>query len=57
MERLYLTRAKKRRIYGQTAPRVLAPFVTDIENQLKRDETPLPKKKKEGMDPKQLKLF
>ncbi len=57
MERLYLTRAKKRRIYGQTEPRVLAPFVTDIENQLKRDETPLPKKKKEGTDPKQLMLF
>jgi len=57
MERLYLTRAKKRRIYGQTERRVLSPFVADIENQLKKDETPLPKKKKAGTDPKQLNLF
>jgi len=57
MERLYLTRAKERRIYGQTKPRVLSPFVTDIEYQLKRDETPPPKKKKAGTDQKQLKLF
>ena len=55
MERLYLTRAKKRRIYGQTEPRVLSPFVADIENQLKKDETP--QKKKTGTDQKQLKLF
>jgi uncharacterized protein (TIGR00375 family) len=57
MERLYLTRAKNRRIYGQTMPRVLSSFVTDIENQLKRDETPLPKKKKADSESKQLKLF
>ncbi len=57
MERLYLTRAKQRRIYGQTQPRALSPFVTDIENQLKKDETPLPKKKKVATDDKQLKLF
>jgi len=55
MQRLYLTRAKKRRIYGQTEPRVLSPFVADIENQLKKDETP--QKKKTGTDQKQLKLF
>ncbi|MGB5746725.1 MAG: UvrD-helicase domain-containing protein [Desulfobacterales bacterium] len=57
MVRLYLTRAKKRRIYGQTELRVLSPFVADIENQLKKDETPLPKKKKTVTDHKQLKLF
>jgi superfamily I DNA/RNA helicase len=57
MERLYLTRAKKRRIYGQSEPRALSPFVADIENQLKRDETPLPKKKKAEKDDRQLQLF
>jgi DNA helicase-2/ATP-dependent DNA helicase PcrA len=57
MERLYLTRAKQRRIYGQTESRQLSPFVTDIENQLKKDETPLPKKKKATAEDKQLKLF
>ena len=57
MERLYLTRAKKRQIYGQTEPRALSPFLTDIENQLKKDETPLPKKKNAAADDKQLKLF
>jgi DNA helicase II / ATP-dependent DNA helicase PcrA len=57
MERLYLTRAKKRRIYGQTEPRVLSAFVSDIENQLKKDESPLPKQKKPETVDKQLKLF
>jgi superfamily I DNA/RNA helicase len=57
MKRLYLTCAKNRRIYGQTEPRELSAFVTDIENQLKKDETPLPKKKKVATDDKQLKLF
>ncbi|MEE4263070.1 MAG: UvrD-helicase domain-containing protein [Desulfobacteraceae bacterium] len=57
MERVYLTRAKKRRIYGQTELRVLSTFVSDIENQLKRDETPLPKKKKAEKDHRQLQLF
>ena len=57
MVRLYLTRAKKRRIYGQTELRVLSPFVADIENQLKKDETPRSQKKKIAADQKQLKLF
>ena len=57
MEMLYLTRAKKRRIYGQTLPRELSPFVIDIENQLKMDETPRPKKKKAEAVDNQLKLF
>jgi DNA helicase-2/ATP-dependent DNA helicase PcrA len=57
MERLYLTRAKKRRIYGQAEPRALSAFVTDIETQLKQDETPQLRKKKATIDDKQLKLF
>lgn len=57
MERLYLTRAKKRRIYGQAEPRALSAFVTDIETQLKQDETPQLRKKKAAIDDKQLKLF
>jgi superfamily I DNA/RNA helicase len=57
MERLYLTRAEKRRIYGQTESRVLSPFVADIEKQLKKDETPLLRKKNTGSEQEQLKLF
>jgi uncharacterized protein (TIGR00375 family) len=57
MERLYLTRTKNRQIYGQTEPRDLSPFVSDIENQFKRDESPLPKKKKTNTEERQLKLF
>jgi superfamily I DNA/RNA helicase len=57
MERLYLTRAKTRRIYGQSQPRVISPFVIDIEKQLNRDETQILKKKKAETDHKQLKLF
>ena len=56
MERLYLTRAKKRSVYGKLLPRSPSPFVADIENRLKKDESPQfkPKKTKEQ---KQLKLF
>ena len=58
MERLYLTRAKKRRIYGRQFDRCLSPFVADIENQLKIDESPRLKEKKENENrPVQLKLF
>jgi superfamily I DNA/RNA helicase len=46
-ERLYITRAKKRRIYGKFEDRVLSPLVADIENRLKKDETPRPNKKKQ----------
>jgi superfamily I DNA/RNA helicase len=57
-ERLYLTRAKKRRIYGKFEDRLLSPFVADIENRLKLDETPqLKKRKKKGSEQMQLKLF
>jgi superfamily I DNA/RNA helicase len=56
-DRLYLTRAKKRRIYGKLEDRVLSLFVADIENRLKQDETPRLKKKKKGSEQMQLKLF
>jgi len=57
-DRLYLTRAKKRRIYGKLEERVLSHFVADIENRLKQDDTPrLKKRKKKGPEQMQLKLF
>jgi uncharacterized protein (TIGR00375 family) len=57
-DRLYLTRAKKRKIYGKFEDRLLSPFVADIENRLILDETPrLKKRKKKGSDQRQLKLF
>jgi DNA helicase-2/ATP-dependent DNA helicase PcrA len=58
MERLYLTRAKKRSVYGQLLSRSPSPFLGDIENRLKKDDTPKPKNKKEKETcQKQLKLF
>jgi ATP-dependent DNA helicase UvrD/PcrA len=58
MQRLYLTRAVKRRIYGKVCDRELSPFVTDIENQLKSDVSPRIKpKKKNNPQQVQLKLF
>jgi uncharacterized protein (TIGR00375 family) len=57
-ERLYLTHAKKRRIYGRRFDRSLSQFVEDIEKQLKKDESPsLKKKKSDSRQPVQLKLF
>jgi DNA helicase-2/ATP-dependent DNA helicase PcrA len=55
MQRLYLTRAKKRSVYGKLLPRSPSPFVADIENRLKKDDSPKVKKKTAGQ--KQLKLF
>ena len=58
MERLYLTRAKKRSIYGELLSRSPSPFLADIENRLKKDDSPKhQKKKKKEANPKQLKLF
>ena len=57
MARLYLTRAQKRRIYGQLESRSLSPFVADIETRLKEDESPRLKKKKKKTDRKQMTLF
>ena len=58
MEQLYLTRAKKRTIYGKHLDRSLSPFVADIEDHLKKDDSPKLKKfeKKEPCQ-NQLKLF
>ena len=57
-DRLYLTRAKKRRIYGKLEEHDLSDFVADIENRLKQDDTPrLKKRKKKGSEQIQLKLF
>ena len=58
MQQLYLTRAKKRSIYGKLLTRRPSPFLADIESRIKRDETPQKKspKKKEKRQ-KQLKLF
>jgi superfamily I DNA/RNA helicase len=58
MERLYLTRAKKRSVYGKLLPRSPSPFLTDIEDRLKKDDTPKTKNKKEKeVCQKQLELF
>jgi DNA helicase-2/ATP-dependent DNA helicase PcrA len=58
MERLYLTRAKERSVYGELLSRSLSPFVADIENRLKKEDTPKTRKKKEKeAGQKQLKLF
>ena len=57
MERLYLTRAKKRSVYGELLSRSPSPFVADIENRLKRDDSPERQKKKKTKEQKQLKLF
>ena len=57
MERLYLTHAKKRRIYGQFESRKPSPFLADIETHLKLDESPRLTKKKKKTDQKQLSLF
>jgi uncharacterized protein (TIGR00375 family) len=56
MERLYLTRAKKRSVYGKLLSRSVSPFVADIENRLKKNESPQIKKKKTS-EQKQLELF
>jgi superfamily I DNA/RNA helicase len=56
MERLYLTRAKNRSVYGKLVLRSPSPFLADIENRLKQDES-LQIKKKKTRTQKQLKLF
>ena len=58
MQQLYLTRAKKRRVYGKLLTRRPSPFLADIESRIKKDETPQKKSqmKKENTQ-QQLKLF
>ena len=58
MERLFLTRAQKRQIYGRQFERSASRFIDDIENELKIDESPRLKNQKEyKQQPVQLKLF
>jgi DNA helicase-2/ATP-dependent DNA helicase PcrA len=58
MQRLYLTRAKKRSAYGKRLTRLPSPFIADIEKYLKKNESPLKKsKKKKEKKQQQLKLF
>jgi DNA helicase II / ATP-dependent DNA helicase PcrA len=55
-EQLYVTFAKKRKIYGKTKARTVSPFIGEIENRLKMQENSISgKKRKNG--PTQLKLF
>ncbi len=55
-QRLYLTFAKQRRIFGKTEKREVSPFVGNIEEHLLTHEAPVPGKKKRS-GPSQLKLF
>ncbi len=55
-QRLFLTCAKKRRIYGKQVKRELSPFVEDIEKRLLKYETPGFKRKKKETQV-QLNLF
>jgi superfamily I DNA/RNA helicase len=58
MELLYLTRAKKRSVYGKLLSRSPSPFLADIEKRLKKDESPQIKQpKNKASDQRQLKLF
>jgi uncharacterized protein (TIGR00375 family) len=56
MQQLYLTRANKRSLYGKLLTRSPSPFLADIENHLKKNESPQKKPKKKKQQ-KQLKLF
>jgi len=56
-DQLYLTCAHKRPIYGKQVDRVLSPFVADIEERLKRDDSPSFKGNKKKCNNVQLKLF
>jgi superfamily I DNA/RNA helicase len=57
MDCLYLTVAKKRRIYGKIEKRVISPFVADIENQLKSVRSAQPQPKPGKAAAVQLSLF
>jgi uncharacterized protein (TIGR00375 family) len=54
-ERLYLTWARRRRMFGKTSNRSRSPFVKDIEERLLIDESPRPRHRKKKPD--QLQLF
>jgi len=54
-EQLYLTWARRRRIFGKAADREMSPLVTHIEERLLKDESPRGKHRKRKPD--QLQLF
>lgn len=54
-ERLFLTRARKRTLYGKTAPTDLSPFISDIDAQLIENHAPCSNSRKSNQ--KQLSLF
>ncbi len=54
-QRLYLTRAKRRQVFGQTENREPSIFLNDIAESLLRDESPRSKRRKRKAD--QLQLF
>ncbi|MGD8991835.1 MAG: 3'-5' exonuclease, partial [Desulfobacterales bacterium] len=57
-QQLYLTRAQKRGIYGKLMVRRPSPFLADIENRIKKVETPQKKAPKvQKNTQRQLKLF
>jgi len=56
-ECLYLTRVKKRMIYGKTYKNKASPFLSDIEEGLKSYEQNLPEKKRRKNREKQMTLF
>ncbi|MDX1708154.1 MAG: UvrD-helicase domain-containing protein, partial [Desulfobacterales bacterium] len=58
MQQLFLTRAKKRSVYGKRLTRHPSPFLSDIEKHLKKDDSPQKKShKKKNKKQRQLKLF
>ncbi|MCK7512198.1 MAG: hypothetical protein MZV70_54570 [Desulfobacterales bacterium] len=54
-QRLYLTRAKRRQVFGKTENREPSIFLNDIAESLLRDESPRSKRRKRKAD--QLQLF
>lgn len=54
-DHLFFTRTKKRIIYGKAETRDISPFVADIENNLLKNESQAPIRKKKG--PVQMTLF
>ncbi len=58
MQQLYLTRAKKRSLYGKLLTRQPSPFLADLESRIKKEETPQKKSpQKKEKTQQQLKLF
>jgi uncharacterized protein (TIGR00375 family) len=56
-EQLYLSWVRKRRIHGRRGDRTPSPFLIDIEEELKRNESSWLESKKKQMGQIQLKLF